>query len=141
MAHSIKTYAGDGATTDFLFDIPYIKEADVHGFVDNTEVEITFIDPTNVRFTVAPADLSVVQVKRKTDTIAARYTFPNKTYINSTRLDGNTTQQLYLSQEQIDETDASNDVLDVIVPEATAQAEAAAVSAAAALVSENAAHV
>lgn len=123
MARSIKTHSGTGVDTDFLFDIPYIKEADVHGYVNDIEVSISFVDPTTVRFAVAPAlGADNIQIKRHTDEIDARHLFPTKTYITSTRLDGNTTQQLYLHQEALD-------LLDLQI-NAAAEAAAAAVSAA-----------
>ena len=126
MAHSIKTYTGDGVTTDFLFDIPYIKEADVHGYeTDVEDTGLTFVDPTHVRFVVAPADGSIVKIKRLTEVISARYTFPNKTYINSTRLDGNSEQQLYLHQESIDYSDENDALASEQVPYAAEWAKKA----------------
>jgi len=128
MAHSILTYTGDGATTDFLFDKPYIKEADVHGFVGGVDSAISFVDPTHIRFAVAPADGSPISVKRLTDPLAPSFAFPNRTYIKSENLDGNSTQQLYLHQETLDVTDATVNA-EQSAAEAAASAAAAQTSA------------
>jgi len=128
MAHSIATYTGDGVTTDFLFDKPYIKEADVHGFVDEVDSAISFVDPTHIRFAVAPADGSPISIKRLTDTGAPTHAFPNRTYIKSENLDGNSTQQLYLHQETLDVTNSTVNA-EQSAAEAAASAAAAQTSA------------
>lgn len=125
---SIKQYVGNGILTDYLFDIPYIKDADVHGYVDGVEVSISFVDPTTVRFAVAPADQSEIDIKRLTDNATPRHTFPNRTYITSTRLDGNSYQGLYLDQESIDATAIAQETADVSADAAAASAAAAAAS-------------
>lgn len=101
---SIKEHTGDGVTTDFLFDIPYIKEADVHGYVNDVENSITFVDPTTVRFASAPADGTAIQIKRLTDVLALRHEFPNPTYLKTGNVENDFDQQLFLHQEEDDET-------------------------------------
>jgi len=114
MAYSIKTHTGTGSDTDFLFDKPYIKEADVLGFVDGIEVSISFVDPTTVRFAVAPALDTEIAIQRFTDVEDARHEFPNPSYIKSTNLDGNTEQQLFLHQEQKDALTGEGIIVDVL---------------------------
>lgn len=118
-------YTGDGIETDYLWDVPYIAEADVHGYVDSIEVSISFIDPTHVRFAVAPADTTAIEIRRSTSMTAPRYSFPNKSHITSTRLDGNSEQQLFLHQEV---GDIAGDDVDAALSAAQAAASAAAAS-------------
>ena len=103
MAHSLINYTGDGSTTDFLFDKPYIKAADVLAYVDTVLTAITWVDSTHVRFGTAPATGAVVLLKRVTDPVSATFTFPDLTYLKSTNIDGDFTQQLYLHQEALDD--------------------------------------
>lgn len=123
MPTTYRTYTGDGVTTDFLFDVPYIKEADVHGYVDSVEGSISFVDPTHIRFAVAPADTTTVDVRRLSDASVARFTFPDPTYLKTANLDGNNEHLRYLIEEQQD--------ISGLAPaaEAAASAEAAADSA------------
>jgi len=100
---SIVEYTGDGATTDFTFDVPYIHEADVHGYEAGIEKTISFVDPTTVRFAVAPGSGQPVAIRRETNMDTAETTFPaSSAYFKSEQLNTNQTQALYLLQEQVD---------------------------------------
>ena len=99
MANSLRNYTGDGTTTDFLFDVPYIKEADVSATVEEVATSVTFVDPTHVRILPAPLNGDTVVILRTTNNAAATFTFPDLTYLKSRNLDGDFLQQLYLHQE------------------------------------------
>ena len=99
MANSLRNYTGDGTTTDFLFDVPYIQEADVSATVDDTATSVTFVDPTHVRILPAPLNGDAVVILRTTNNTVATFTFPDLTYLKSENLDGDFLQQLYLHQE------------------------------------------
>ena len=109
---SILEYTGDGVTTDFLFDIPYLHAADVHGYVDFIEKTGSFADPTTFRFAVAPADGALIQIRRLTNMDTAEHVFGDRAYLKTSHLDNNSTQQLYLQQE-------ATDALDIVVPDAS----------------------
>ena len=103
MAYSLINYTGDGSTTDFLFDKPYTTAADVLAYVDTVLTAITWVDSTHVRFTPAPVAAAVILLKRTSEVSSPLFTFPDLTYLKSTNLDGNSTQQLYLHQEALDD--------------------------------------
>lgn len=100
--HSILDYTGDGGTTDYLFNIPYISESDVHAYVSGSEVTFTWVDATHVRMDTAPADQAALQIRRETSRTVAKHTFPNPTYVSSDGLNDNQTQALYMAQESAD---------------------------------------
>ena len=107
---SLRKYTGDGVTTDFLFDVPYIKQADVSATVQGEAEAITWVDSTHVRFNPAPSDFFAITISRQTNVDAATFLFPDLTYLKSTNLDGDFTQQLYLHQEQQDAFSESVDL-------------------------------
>ena len=108
MATTKKTHTGNGSTTNYTFDFPYIKQADVKVTLDNVATTAyTFANATTISFNSAPANNAAITIYRSTDDSNLVATFYPGSAIRSTDLNDNYTQNLYSTQENTnDATDA-----------------------------------
>lgn len=95
-------YTANGATQTFAVPFPYLKKADVQVFV-NGVADLTFTWPSTVTVTLTamPANGAVVLVKRVTPR-TANVNFYDASTLTESNLNSNTTQLIYLIQEQLD---------------------------------------
>ena len=145
MATTKNQYTGDGSTTLFPFTFPYIAESDIVVTVDDVVqtiiTEYIFSNATTIGFLSAPADGSIVLIRRVTSSDNLKATFFPGSAIRARDLNDNFTQNLYVTQESVinasDATDAAN--IAVAAAEA-AQADAQQAQADATQASQDAAN-
>lgn len=107
MAYSFVQYTGNG--TDTLFNVPfgYISKSHVTVKVDGVSTSFTWNSDTVVSVSPAPANGAVVEVRRTTPVTTAVVDFQDAGTITEARLDENTEQMLYVTQEAFDAADLS----------------------------------
>lgn len=103
MAYSYEDFTGDGATTDFAVNKPYLDEAHITLLEDGVSVGFTFVNAALIRADVAPLDTLNVRVKRTTPINAALVDYINGSTLVDTDLDTTTLQMLYNAQEIADD--------------------------------------
>ena len=111
MATTENNYTGDGTTTSYSFSFPYIKKEDVKvtlNDIGTTAFTINDNTPTQVDFTVAPANGAAIRIYRETDTTATSSTFFPGSAIRAQDLNRNFEQSLFIGQEE------ENKIQDVI---------------------------
>ena len=92
MATTKKTHTGNGSTTNFPFDFPYIKQADVKVTLDNVATTAyTFANATTISFNSAPANNAAIAIYRSTDDSNLVATFYPGSAIRSSDLNDNYT--------------------------------------------------
>jgi hypothetical protein len=103
MAYSYVEYTGDGVSTDFNVNFPYLARSHVTFLVAGVEVAFTWLSDTLVRATVAPANAAAIKVKRSTPTDERLVNFVNGSTLNSEDdLDVDSNQLFFIQQEMID---------------------------------------
>lgn len=93
------SYVGDGSTTQFGVTFPYMAQVHVYAEVDGVPVPRTFIGPSTVQITPAPAAGSVVLLYRQTDIDNLNYEFQLGAAFLPPYIDSNNKQLLYSVQE------------------------------------------
>lgn len=93
------SYVGDGSTTQFGVTFPYMAQVHVYAEVDGVPVPRTFIGPSTVQITPAPAAGSVVLLYRQTDIDNLNYEFQLGAAFLPPYIDSNNKQLLYSMQE------------------------------------------
>jgi len=134
MATTENLHTGDASKTKFSFTFPYIQEADVAVYLFDTDAWVlktltthyTFANATTIQFVSAPAaatsdeqtalgDTNNIKIKRTTDADSLPGTFYPGSAIRSTDLNDNFTQNLYVTQEAINNvTEALADAVDAV---------------------------
>ena len=92
-------YVGDGSTTQFGVTFPYMAQVHVYAEVDGVPVPRTFIGPSTVQITPAPAVGSVVLLYRQTGIDNPNYEFQLGAAFLPPYIDSNNKQLLYSVQE------------------------------------------
>jgi Phage T7 tail fibre protein len=130
-------YTGDGSTTDFAIPFSYADQSDVTVHVNGVNVTaFTFVNPSLLRCSVAPANGTVVRVARFTDITSPKVVFANGTSYTAQQLNDANTQLRNGMQEAIDTyADATSGAAADYAAEAAISATAAATSATAAAAS------
>lgn len=104
MATSLTTehnLTGDGNTTIYSVQFPYLKEADVKVTLDHVlTTAYTFTNATTIQFTNAPANGVKIRIFRDTDVDAARFVFASGSALKAGELNENLDQLLYADQER-----------------------------------------
>jgi len=110
MAVTSDSYTGNGSTTTYSFNFPYLKEADVkvklNGTTQNT-TEYSLPTATTLQFNSAPANGAAILIFRNTDNSTRAASFYPGSAIKATDLNENFDQILYTAQE-VDETAISS---------------------------------
>lgn len=102
MALSYVSYTGDGATKNFAVPFGYIAETDVAVKVDGVAVTFTWVNAGLIQTTVAPANGTVVDVRRSTPNTALLVDFEDASTLTESDLDTFSSQILYIAQETLD---------------------------------------
>lgn len=96
---TISSYTGDGSTTQFDITFDYADQATVKVRVDRVDVAFTFVNPTRVSVTPAPAAGTLVEVYRKTDVSENAVTFTDGAIIQASELNSAFDQVLDRAEE------------------------------------------
>lgn len=100
---SYKDYTGDGSTTTFSITFDYQAESEISVTVDGVaQSGFTFPSSTQVQLTSAPADQTLVRVRRTTDLSAREVDFASGSVLTEEDLDNSNIQVFHAAQEAID---------------------------------------
>lgn len=141
MAYATNTFTGDGSTTDFAIDFPYIDQAHVSVEVDGVDTAFTWLNDSTVTVSPAPADLTTVRVYRDSSRGDPLVDYTNGQMVTAADLDLAYQHTLYVAQEAFDASEAVENTqqLQDWADAASAAAAAAAISAASASASASSA--
>jgi Phage T7 tail fibre protein len=100
MTYAPNTATGNGVTTDFAFDFPYLDEAHVKVTLDNSlTTAYTFFSTNVLRFTSAPGNGVAIKIFRETPNDELDTIIQTGSSIPVDGLNNNFYQSLYYSQE------------------------------------------
>ena len=110
MAYSYVTYTGDGSTQIYTVPFPFIKQEDIHVFLDAEEVpaeRIEWLSEASIKFDTPPEQGTVIRIRRDTDKEEAVVDFHDGSVLSEEDLDQNTRQLLFIAQEAYDALEGS----------------------------------
>ncbi|WP_304037343.1 phage tail fiber domain-containing protein, partial [Desulfovibrio piger] len=110
MAYSYVTYTGDGSTQIYTVPFPFIKQEDIHVFLDAEEVpaeRIEWLSESSIKFDMPPEQGAVIRIRRDTDKEEAVVDFHDGSVLSEEDLDQNTRQLLFIAQEAYDALEGS----------------------------------
>lgn len=110
MAYSYVTYTGDGSTQIYTVPFPFIKQEDIHVFLDAEEVpaeRIEWLSESSIKFDMPPEQGAVIRIRRDTDKEEAVVDFHDGSVLSEEDLDQNTRQLLFVAQEAYDALEGS----------------------------------
>jgi len=108
MAVTSNSYTGNGSTTLYSFTFPYISTSDIKVTLDGTlTTQYSYANATQIQFTSAPGNNVAIKIFRETESDENIATFYPGSAIRAADLNNNSLQNLYVSQEVINETDAA----------------------------------
>lgn len=102
MSLSFVQYAGNGSTATFAVPFDYLSKTHVGVKVDGVPVAFTWDNANTVRTFTAPAEGSVVEVRRTTPRDVRLVDFVDGSVLSEADLDVSSLQNLYLAQEAVD---------------------------------------
>ncbi|MBB4345208.1 phage tail fiber domain-containing protein [Rhizobium leguminosarum] len=102
MALAYAQSLGDGVTTIFTVPFPYISKTHVQVTVDGVAVAYTWLSPTSVQITPAPAVDKIVDRRRVTPRDTLLVDFVDGSTLVESELDLSALQVFYLAQESFD---------------------------------------
>jgi len=102
MAFSFVNYTGDG--TNRVFNVPfnYISRSHVRATVNGVNRSFTWLSPSSIQLSSAPANGAEVQVRRRTPSTTPLVNFTDGSTITEKDLDTLAYQSVFLAQEAID---------------------------------------
>jgi hypothetical protein len=107
MAVTQNTYTGDGVTVLFSFTFPYLETTDIKVSLNGVNTTAyTLANATTIQFGTAPAIGAAIRVFRQTDDSGLVATFYPGSAIRSQDLNENFVQNLYVTQEAKNDSDA-----------------------------------
>ena len=98
-------YTGDGTTSLYSFNFPYLEPNDVKISIDEVDLATTeyiFANATNLQLNTAPALNAAIRIYRVTDSADIRHVFFPGSSIRARDLNDNFTQSIYIVQESLD---------------------------------------
>lgn len=110
MAYSYVTYTGDGSTQIYTVPFPFIKQEDIHVFLDAEEVpaeRIEWLSEASIKLDAPPEQGAVIRIRRDTDKEEAVVDFHDGSVLSEEDLDQNTRQLLFIAQEAYDALEGS----------------------------------
>ena len=110
MAYSYVTYTGDGSTQIYTVPFPFIKQEDIHVFLDAEEVpaeRIEWLSEASLKLDAPPEQGAVIRIRRDTDKEEAVVDFHDGSVLSEEDLDQNTRQLLFVAQEAYDALEGS----------------------------------
>lgn len=110
MAYSFVQYAGNGVTTIFAIPFSYLDrshiEVRVNGVLQTLTTHYTYPSGTQIQFVAAPANLSIVEIRRSSARAARLVDFTNSAKLTEAVLDRDSNQIFFVSQEAFDVADS-----------------------------------
>lgn len=104
MAYSYVRYTGNGSTKNFTFSFPYLDQTHVQALVDGVvTTAFTFLNASTLAFTTAPANGSLIEIRRVTPKDTPIVNFADGSVLLERDLDLLATFNLYVSQETDDD--------------------------------------
>ena len=108
MAVTSNSYTGNGSQTLYSFTFPYISTSDIKVTLDGTATtQYSYANATQIQFASAPGNNVAVKIFRETESDETIATFYPGSAIRAADLNNNSLQNLYVSQEVINEADAA----------------------------------
>ncbi len=105
MALSFVQYTGDGTNKVFNVTFLYLSQDNVQVVVDGTASPFTWLDSSRIEFTNAPANGSVVDIRRNTNRTQREVDFQDGSVLTEAALDADSGQIFHLAQEAFDAAD------------------------------------
>lgn len=103
MAFSYTPETGDGATVTFAFSFDYIRESEIHVYVDDVEVfNFTLSGTSQITFAVAPDDQATILIRRIMPDETTYTNFTRGNNFGQDNMNNSFLQTLYLMQETLD---------------------------------------
>jgi hypothetical protein len=112
MALSFTSFTGDGTNRNYAVAFPYISRDHVSLTVNGTPVTFSWLSGSLIQAAVAPANGSLVMVKRTTPVNAPLVDFADASTLTESDLDLLGEQNVYLAQETNDEVTAHSLLMD-----------------------------
>lgn len=107
MAYSYALFNGDGSTTVFGFSFGYLDKSHISASVNGTPVSFSWLNDSAVSISPAPANGTVVQIKRNTPKGQPLVDFSDGSVLKEKDLDLSNLFNLYCAQEAQDGVDSS----------------------------------
>ena len=108
MAVTSNSYTGNGSQTLYSFTFPYISTSDIKVTLDGTATtQYSYANATQIQFASAPGNNVAIKIFRETESDETIATFYPGSAIRAADLNNNSLQNLYVSQEVINEADAA----------------------------------
>ena len=100
MATTQNTYTGDGSTTDYTLQFPYIAAEDVRVSLDDVgTLAFSLINANTVRFNSAPGNGVAIRIYRVTDDSNNKIVFNSGSSIRANDLNDGFNRNLFIAQE------------------------------------------
>lgn len=92
----------DGSQTQFSVPFPYISKSHVKVYVNGSQKTFDWVDDSTVELSSAPTIFSIVEIKRSSNPDGRLVDFIQRSTLRASDLDKDSTQQIYLNQENGD---------------------------------------
>lgn len=109
------TYVGDGVTNQFGVPFPFLSTSAVNVEVDGVVVPFTFVAPSTVQVSPAPADGATIVIYRNTNIDELNYQFQLGAAFLPQYIDSNNLQLLYATQESQELSREASDLATSVV--------------------------
>lgn len=106
MANTAVTYQGNGVTTDFAITFDYLARkfvrVDIDGVLQTNGVEYSFLDARTIEFVTAPAQGTLVTIRRNTSATERIVEFRDASVLKASDLDISSLQTFHIAEEAKD---------------------------------------
>ena len=101
---SLRSFTGNGTTSTFAVDFPYLDRAHVKLYLNGTlqTTGFSFVTDGTIQFTLPPAVGVAILIRRETPVVSPLVVFSNPSTLTAENLNRNARQALYVLQEQAD---------------------------------------
>jgi len=103
MAFSYLTYTGNGSTTQYAINFPYIDTTHIKAYLGGTVTTAFTVSGSTITFNTAPANAVVIRIERQTPKDARLVDFQDGSVLTQTELDMSANQNFYTAQETSDD--------------------------------------
>jgi len=103
MAFSYLTYTGNGSTTQYAINFPYIDTTHIKAYLGGTVTTAFSVSGSTLTFNTAPANAVVIRIERQTPIDARLVDFQDGSVLTQAELDMSADQNFYIAQETNDD--------------------------------------
>ena len=103
MAFSYLTYTGNGSTTQYAINFPYIDTTHIKAYLGGTVTTAFSVSGSTLTFNTAPANSVVIRIERETPIDARLVDFQDGSVLTQAELDMSADQNFYIAQETNDD--------------------------------------